>query len=54
MANVNYDLQKRERERAKQAKKVAKARDKIAPEERPISEPDPIPDFDNKRDEAGS
>ena len=30
MANVNYDFQKRERERAKLAKKAAKARDKAA------------------------
>jgi hypothetical protein len=30
MANVNSDFQKRERERAKLAKKAAKARDKAA------------------------
>jgi hypothetical protein len=43
MANVNYDFQKRERERAKLAKKAAKVRDKAAAAH---SDADVAPDSD--------
>lgn len=43
MANPNYDLQKRDRERAKLAKKQAKARDRAAAvsNAKPVDEPAP-------------
>ncbi len=44
MANVNYDFQKRERKRAKMAKKAAKARDKAAAAAHP--DPGVVADLD--------
>jgi hypothetical protein len=54
MANVNYDFQKRERERAKLAKKAAKARDKATSAAHPDPEAAPGPDALDKLPEAGS
>ena len=41
MANVNYDFQKCERERAKQEKKAAKARDNVTSAAHPEPEAEP-------------